>query len=153
MGVSLREVDSEGNTLKVHRVEFTNGGLAPNFYGGTFATTDPTLIKLLDQNPRNQKNGGVDWKLEKVMGEPKTKAEKATKAEVKEVPAIEPVQVEETQETVSESEVKVYEEITTNQEAAKILREIDTTLRVIDVRTKAQIHEVAGRLNVSFPNL
>lgn len=170
MGISLREKNSEGKTIKVHKVEFTNGFTAPNFGGGTLATKDPVLIKLLDESPRNVKNGGSEWKLDRIIPEvgedekpAKTKKEAQPAAKtvepvskaaepVKEIPAVEP---EKAPEPVQESakEVTVFADITTVQFAGAKLRELDPSIKTIEVRTKAQIATHSERLKVSFPNL
>lgn len=147
MKVSLREFDSEGNLVDVHTVEFTNGYSYPNFSGGILIVNDPKLIKLLDENPRNVKNGGSEWKLKEVIQENKPETNNPLQTTVvneSEVIVNQPVK---------DSEVKEYPEITTNPAAVSKLRELEPSIKTADVRNKAQIREAAALLNISFPNL
>ncbi len=157
MGVSLQERDLEGNLIKVHRVEFTNGFTSPKFVGGSLATKNETLINLLENSPRNKKNGGIEWFLEKVIDESakvEKQPKKATEAPVSspEYPAEEP-SFGDTVVTEEDSGVTDYPEVTTNPQAVAKLRELDPSIKTAEVRNKTQINEAAAKLKISFSNL
>jgi hypothetical protein len=150
MGVSLPEFDGEGNLIDVHKVDFANGQTSPQFIGGSLAVKDPVIIDLLEKSPRNQKNGGADWYLEKVMEE---ETEASNEAEVSE-PAFE-ASPESSEEGFEQENVGVtdYPEITTNPQAVAKLRELDPSIKTAEVRNQAQIRAAAEKLNISFSNL
>lgn len=166
MGVALREKDAEGKTIKVHHLEFRNGFTSPVFGGGTLATKDPLIIKLLDESPRNIKNGGAEWKLDSVIPEVgdtpvKPLKQKDQPVPVKDqTPAPEPEKVptkevvpNDPEKTAEPGTVTEFPDITTVQFASKKVREIDPSIKTMELRNITQINAAAARLNISFPNL
>lgn len=153
MGISLPEYDGEGNLVEVHKLDFTNGQTSPKFIGGSVAVKDPKIIELLEKSPRNKKNGGADWYLEKVIDE-SAKVEKQPK-KATEAPVSSPEEPSFGDTVVTEEDPGFtdYPEVTTNPLAVAKLRELDPSIKTAEVRNRTQINEAAAKLKISFSNL
>lgn len=161
---SLVERDDKGKVTFEKRVEFFGGQTTPDFVGGSLHTDSEKIAKLLRKHPWFDKEffevelPGAKKSTNKTVAEktpePAPKAESVEAEEVKEV-VPEPVKEvsNEAVEEVLTPEVTVFADITTVQEAASKIRELDPKVKTTEVRTIGQINKVAARLNVSFPNL
>lgn len=145
LNISFVLKDEDGNILRDETIQF-NKGLNTNkgFVPANYSTDDPDRIEFLRKNPSNVANGGQSYM--EILDKPvQTKAPVVAKE-----PEAPVVPAEEVEETAPE---KVYEEVTTVNEASEILRDLFPELRVRDVNTTAKIKEVAASKKISFPNL
>lgn len=151
---SLVDRDDKGKVLFETRVEFYGGDTTPDFKGGTFHTENERVANLLRKHP------WFDVEFFEIETPYSKQAAKKSTQPVKEtLPAL----VEEVEEIAgtgsiesleeSNKEVTVFADITTVQEAARKVREIDPTVKTAEVRTINQINAVSERLGISFPNL
>jgi len=171
LALTLFKKNEEGKALFRKEVMFRHGRTSPSFEGGIYNTNDKQEIECLDAHPWNQANGGRKFfRVDKPsIATPTDKKDiednpappspengspaPSTDPEKKEGETTEEGDKSPESENGSKSELDVQAEITTVQEASQYLRSKDTSLKVTDVRTKAQIAEVSAKLGISFPNL
>lgn len=160
------DIIKDGKTT-TKTVEFKGGSRSQGrLVPGTFKTSDPDIIKSLEESPNMNKK----WKLVFDSEDPKVK-EKAQGGKV-EKPKSEntenPPTGSETPEgnksgeegtdngdegKGAEGDEKTFPEVTTGQAAKQILLKSIDGLKVSDVNKNSQILEVAEKHGFSFPNL
>jgi len=150
--ISWIEKDKEGNIIVDRTISFNKGLTAERkVIPAHLNTQNEDVIKFLRKYVGNEANGGKTYKeVKEEEVKPVKKTESKAKKESKKANDAPDDQVKaETQN----SEAKVYEEVTTVQEAGAVLKELDSSLKARDVVKKADMFKVADSLNVSFPNL
>ena len=161
---SLVERDDKGKVTFEKRVEFFGGQTTPDFVGGSLHTDNEKVANLLRKHPWFDK----EFFEVELPGTKKANTKTASEKTPEPAPKAEPVVAEEVHEDVPEPvkeasnealeevptpKVTVFADITTVQQAAAKIRELDPKVKTTEVRTIGQINKVAARLNVSFPNL
>ena len=146
------EIDAEGNITRDQSIVFNRGmNSARGFIPAYIHTHDQATVDHLRAYVGNKANGGQSFE-EIIIEEPvKTLAPKAVKEDIAPLIAAEPQSV--TVEEPKESSLKVYEDVTTVNEASQILLEMFEELVTRDVNTRAKIAAVAASKGLSFPNL
>jgi hypothetical protein len=145
-------LDESGKTVVNRSITFNPGSRSMGaFNPATYISREKEEIEFLDNFIGNKANGGFLFEEVKI----KTPTAKPT------VKKAEPIKKEpETEEEVPEEEVpeevseeSTFENVTNIQEAAMILRGINSDLKANDLRSKVAVLRAAEELNVSFPNL
>lgn len=145
--VPFIEKDSEGNITRDQSIVFNRGmNSARGFIPAYFHTNDTETVNYLRTYPGNKTNGGSSY--EEVEAEPVKTLAPAEENSFSSEPVNE-VQ----QEQTSSGEIKVYDDVTTVNEASAILLEMFEELVTRDVNTRAKITAVAESKGISFPNL
>lgn len=164
MDFALVEKNDKGEVLFNKTVEFYGGRSFPEFQGGSYFTEDKREIRLLMAHPWR----GKDFDLDPDFPENKNLFLEEVEEPEEEVEDVEPEKVidpenEEPEEGLEEIEDNeeghedgtpiIVPEPKTVQEAALFLRQKDSSIKAVDVRTKAAIAEHGARLGFSFPNV
>lgn len=148
--VPFIEKDSEGNIIRDQSIVFNRGmNAARGFIPAYFHSSDTDTVNYLRAYPGNKTNGGSSFEEIKEAEPVNTLAPKEMKQE--ENPITEPM--DEAKEQPKEGSVKVYDDVTTVNEASAILLEMFEELVTRDVNTRAKIAAVAASKGLSFPNL
>lgn len=142
--------DAEGNVTRDQSIVFNRGmNAARGFIPAYLHTHDQEIVDHLRTFVGNKANGGQSFEEVIIEEQPvKTLAPKAIKKDIAPAIAAEPESV-----TVEEPSLKVYEDVTTVNEASQILLEMFEELVTRDVNTRAKIAAVAASKGLSFPNL
>jgi hypothetical protein len=148
LSVPFVEKDAEGNITRDESIVFNRGmNAAKGFIPAYIHVSDTATLNYLRAYPGNKTNGGYSY--EEVQEEP----EPVNKPEQQEFPVYEPGDEPKQEPEPVEPKAKVYEDVTTVNEASQILLEMFEELVTRDVNTRAKIAAVAASKGLSFPNL
>lgn len=141
--------DKDGNITRDQSIVFNSGmNAAKGFIPAYLHTSETEIISYLRSYPGNKTNGGYSY--EEVQEEDTVNEQDPEPFNTSDYEYGETYNPE---QEPAESKVKVYEDVTTVNEASQILLEMFDDLVTRDVNTRAKIATVAASKGLSFPNL
>lgn len=118
-------------------VAFTGGTASPSGAKPAYLVTKDPITQFVIENSKEFKTGFIHLEMsQEIEG---THPRMAVPKETKDAAG-------------TTEDIKTYPEVTKTQEAKEILQS-EYKYDVADIRSKADVHEAAKKLNISFPNL
>lgn len=148
----VTEVKVEGKPMTI---EFTGGARHPKKRNGIYVTSSQKYQKAIEEAPGFNRS----YKLVKEVEDSEQESKSALRVGTEDVPINHTDDIPELSEDLESNDYATadektdYSKITKAQDARNVLLDLDKELTYNDIKSKAQIHDQAKRLNISFPNL